>query len=171
MSCLIVTPYSAVKEVVRRRRPSHLLSLMDLVVETPASISPDRHLRIHIHDISEPMEGAIAPDPAHIQEMLSFAETWDRSAPFLVHCWAGISRSTAAAFILLNQIHGQGREYDIAQTLRFYAPHAQPNRLMIRHADKLMNREGRMIGAVDEMGLASGLEGEIVELPLTLEDL
>jgi predicted protein tyrosine phosphatase len=171
MSCLIVSPYAAVEEVVRRRHPSHLLSLMDLVVHTPKQIRPDRHLQINIHDISEPMEGAIAPDPVHIQEMLAFAESWDRSAPFLVHCWAGISRSTAAALILLNQIHGPGREYDIAQTLRFYAPHAQPNRLMIRHADKLMSREGRMISAVDEMGEASGLEGEIVELPLALEDL
>jgi predicted protein tyrosine phosphatase len=171
MSYLIVSPYSAIQDVVRRRRPSHLLSLMDLLVETPRQIRADRHLQINVHDISEPMEGAIAPDPVHIREMLTFAEGWDRSAPFLVHCWAGISRSTAAAFILLNQIHGAGREYDIAETLRFYAPHAQPNRLMIRHADKLMNREGRMIGAVDEMGEASGLEGEIVELPLTLEDL
>jgi len=171
MSCLIVSPYHAVEEVVRRRRPSHLLSLMDLVVETPSSIRPERHLRINVHDISEPMEGAIAPDPSHISEILAFGKGWDQAEPFLVHCWAGISRSTAAAFILLNQIHGSGKEYDIARALRFYAPHAQPNRLLIRHADKLMGREGRMIGAVDEMGLASCLEGEIVELPLTLEDI
>jgi predicted protein tyrosine phosphatase len=143
---------------------------MDLVVETPSSIRPERHLRINVHDIAEPMEGAIAPDPSHIAEILAFGKEWDQTAPFLVHCWAGISRSTAAAFILLNQIHGPGKEYDIGQTLRFYAPHAQPNRLMIRHADKLMGREGRMIGAVDDMGEARSFEGEIVELPLTLEE-
>jgi len=171
MSCLIVSPYHAVEEVVRRHRPSHLLSLMDLVVETPKHVRPDRHLRINVHDIAEPMEGAIAPEPSHIAEMLAFARGWDQTAPFLVHCWAGISRSTAAAYILLNQIHGPGREYDIADALRFYAPHAQPNRLLIRHADNLMRREERMIGAVESMGEARGLEGEIVELPLTLEEL
>ncbi len=171
MSCLIVSPYSAVEEVVRLRRPSHMLSLMDLFVETPKSIRPDRHLRINFHDVAEPMEGAIAPEPGHIAQMLAFVKDWDQSAPFLVHCWAGISRSTAAAYIILNQIHGPGKESDIADALRFYAPHAQPNRLMIRHADALMARKGRMICAVDEMGEASGLEGEIVELPLRLEGL
>jgi len=171
MSCLIVSPYHAILDVVRRRHPSHLLSLMDLVVETPAPIPPERHLRINVHDIAEPMEGAIAPDPSHIADILAFAGTWDRSAPFLVHCWAGISRSTAAAFILLNQIHGPGKEHDIAHTLRFYAPHAQPNRLMIRHADALLGREGRMISAVEDMGEARCLEAEIVELPLDLEEL
>jgi predicted protein tyrosine phosphatase len=171
MSCLIVSPYSAVEEVVRRRHPSHLLSLMDLVVATPEHIRPDRHLRINVHDINEPIEGAIAPEPSHIAEILAFAEDWDKTSPFLVHCWAGISRSTAAAYILLNQLHGPGHELAIAGALRFYAPHASPNRLMIRHADKLMRREGRMIEGVESMGEAHVWEGEVVELPLILEYL
>jgi predicted protein tyrosine phosphatase len=53
-----------------------------------------------------------------------------------------------------------------------HAPHAQPNRLMIRHADLLLGRGGRMIAAVEAMGEARPVwEGEIVELPLSLDEL
>jgi predicted protein tyrosine phosphatase len=85
----------------------------------------------------------------------------------LIHCWAGISRSTAAAYILLCDLHAAGHEHGLAQTLRFYAPHAQPNRLMIRHADFLLGREGRMVSAIESMSPAiSAVEGEVVEIPL-----
>jgi predicted protein tyrosine phosphatase len=173
MSRLLITPYSALEETVLRRRPSHVLSLMDLPVKTPPSVTPERHLHIQIHDVSEPAEGAIAPSQEHIADILAFARGWDRKQPFLVHCWAGISRSTAAAFILLSDLHGAGAEMQIARGLRLRAPHAYPNRLMIRHADALLNRQGRMIAAVEAIGLPrmSYEEGEVAELPLSLEEL
>ncbi len=174
MSAILITPYSAVEDAVRRHRPSHVVTLLDpqTAVSTPAGIARQRHLRLGVDDISAPAEGSIAPTSEHIASILSFAQTWDRSAPLLVHCWAGISRSTAAALILLCDIHGPGHEHDIARGLRTRASHAQPNRLMIRHADTLMGREGRMIAAVEAMGPARIVwEGEVVELPLTLDEL
>jgi predicted protein tyrosine phosphatase len=69
-------------------------------------------------------------------------------------------------------VHGAGHEEQIAQALRFHAPHAQPNRLMIRHADTLLNRKGRMIAAVEAMSHARPVsEGEVVQLPLSLDEL
>jgi predicted protein tyrosine phosphatase len=172
MSHLIVTPYSALETTVLRQRPSHVLTLMAEPVETPRTIEPERHLRIVVHDVAEAVEGAVAPARDHIIDILAFARGWDRNRPFLVHCWAGISRSTAAAYIVLCDIHGPGHEVAIAQGLRFRAPHAQPNPLMIRHADALMAREGRMIEAIQAMGEARVVwEGEVTELPLTLEEL
>jgi predicted protein tyrosine phosphatase len=173
MSQILIAPYSLLNETVRRHRPSHVLTLMvEPHVETPESILPDRHLRLSVHDIAEAVEGSVAPDRSHIADLLAFAQSWDRSAPFLVHCWAGISRSTAAAYILLCDLHGPGHEDRIAQALRLRAPHAQPNRLMILHADTLMGRERRMIAAVEAMGEARpAWEGELVELPLALEEL
>ena len=171
MSRILISPYSVLEETVRRHRPSHLVTLMvEPFVVTPEAVHPDRHLRIGVHDVVEAAEGTIAPQKAHIAKMLAFAKGWDRSAPFLVHCWAGISRSTAAAYILLCDLHGPGREDKIAQSLRFLAPHAQPNRLMIQHADQLLSREGRMIDAVEAMGEARpSWQGEVVELPLELD--
>jgi predicted protein tyrosine phosphatase len=172
MSALLIAPFSRIEETVRRHRPSHLLTVMDLPVATPEGIAPQRHLRLSMHDIVEPAEGCVAPDSSHIAELVSFAKTWTRASPFLVHCWAGISRSTAAAYIVLCELHGPGHEARIANALRFHAPHAQPNRLMVRHADLLLGREGRMIAAVAAMGEARPVrEGEVVELPLTLEEL
>ena len=171
MSRLIVSSYAQIAETVRRHRPSHMLTLMvEPYVETPASIRPDRHLRITVHDIVEPAEGAIAPASDHIADMIAFARTWDRRDPLLVHCWAGISRSTAAAYTLLCDIRGPGHEEAIARELRELAPHAQPNRLMIQHADRLLARDGRMIAAVESMGEARVVwEADVVELKLTPE--
>ena len=173
MSRLLIAPFSAIEETVRRHLPSHLLTLMvEPYVATPDGIRPERHLRLSVHDIVEPAEGSVAPESSHLADRLAVAKDWDRSAPFLVHCWAGISRSTAAAYILLCDLHGPGHEETIARGLRFHAPHAQPNRLMVRHADALLSREGRMIAAVEAMGEGRPIwEGQVVELPLTLDEL
>src|SRR5437764_5126463 len=152
MTAVLIPPFSAVEETVRRYRPSHLLTLMvEPFVPTPVSIPPDRHLRLSVHDVIEPAEGIVCPDHTHISNLIAFARGWDRSAPFLVHCWAGISRSTAAAFIVLCDLHGPGHEGRIADALRFHVPYAQPNRLMIRHADHLLARNGRMIMPIESM--------------------
>jgi predicted protein tyrosine phosphatase len=149
-----------------------MLTLMDDHVETPPTIRPERHFRLRVNDIVEPAEGAIAPARHHIEDMLTFARTWRREAPFLVHCWAGISRSTAAAYIMLCDIKGAGYEQTIARELRALAPHAQPNRLMIKHADEILGRAGRMVAAVEAMGEARiVLETEPVEIRLLAEDL
>jgi predicted protein tyrosine phosphatase len=173
MSRLLIAPFSAVEDTVRRHRPSHLLTLLvEPFVPTPQTIHPDRHLRLCVHDIIEPAVGSVAPDGSHVADLIAFGKTWDRTAPFLVHCWAGISRSTAAAYILLCDLHGPGHEERIARALRFHAPHAQPNRLMVRHADLLLGRGGRMVAAVETMGEARLVsEGEVVELPLALDEL
>jgi predicted protein tyrosine phosphatase len=173
MTSILISPFSALEDTVRRHRPSHLVTLMvEPFVETPKAVHPERHLRLEIHDIVEPAEGSVAPASTHIEDMLAFAKDWDRTAPILVHCWAGISRSTAAAYILLCDLHGPGHEDRIAQALRLHAPHAQPNPLMIRHADQLLSRQGRMIAAVNAMGVPRpSWQGEVVELPLALDAL
>lgn len=173
MSSVLITPFSAVEEAVRRHRPSHLLTLMvEPFVPTPKSIAPEHHLRISVHDVVEPADGIVCPDHTHISDLLDFARSWDRTSPFLVHCWAGISRSTAAAYIVLCDMHGAGHEDRIADALRFHVPYAQPNRLMIRHADHLLARNGRMIAAIEGMRPAAlAWEGQIVQLSISLDEL
>ena len=70
----------------------------------------------------------------------------------VVHCWAGISRSTAAAFISLCAINPDAPEELIAQRLREASPTAYPNRLMVRLADEALARRGRMIKAIERIG-------------------
>lgn len=136
-------------------------------VQTPEAIRPECHLRLSIHDVTEASDGITCPEHGHISSLLGFTRSWDGCSPILIHCWAGISRSTAAAYILLCDLRGAGKEHRLAETLRFFAPHAQPNRLMIRHADFLLAREGRMVSAIESMPPAvPTVEGEVVEIPL-----
>jgi predicted protein tyrosine phosphatase len=85
----------------------------------------------------------------------------------IVHCWAGVSRSMASAYTVLCDRAGPRSEMEIAQAMRARAPHAYPNRLIVRLADEMLGREGRMVAAVEAMG--DGVlvvEGALVEFPL-----
>jgi predicted protein tyrosine phosphatase len=149
-----VCPLSALPDVVGRHQASHLLTCLQdaVLVETPHPILPDRHLRLHIHDISEPLPGCIAPDAQHVERLIEFALHWGGRGPMVVHCWAGISRSTAAAFAALCAINPGVAEELIARRLREASPTAYPNRLMIRLADVALGRGGRMVQAIEAIG-------------------
>lgn len=149
-----VCPLSAVPDTVARSNASHLLTWLqdEIIVETPRMILPDRHIRFHIHDISEPLVGYVPPGREHIDELIAFALDWGGRGPIVVHCWAGISRSTAAAYTALCAINPDASEELIARRLREASPTAYPNRLMIRLADSALGRQGRMISAVESIG-------------------
>ena len=70
----------------------------------------------------------------------------------LIHCWAGISRSTGTAFVIACERSPEADERHIALALRRAAPHALPNRRIVGLADQLMGRGGRMVAALDAMG-------------------
>ena len=165
---IYVSPLSGVEDAIRLHGPSHLVSLLDpdSMIGTPDGIAPDRHLRLSVNDIALPAEDLTAPGEDHVAELISFIRTWDQSEPMLVHCWAGISRSTAAAFITLCVLNEGQSEDALAQLIRRNAAHAFPNRLMVRHADNLLRRKGRMIDAVEAMGPARATwEGVTFALP------
>jgi predicted protein tyrosine phosphatase len=149
-----VCPLSAVPDTVARSNASHLLTWLqdEIVVETPRLILPERHIRFHIHDISEPLPGYVQPGREHIDQLIEFALDWGGRGPIVVHCWAGISRSTAAAYTALCAINAGSSEELIAMRLREASPTAYPNRLMIRLADAALGRQGRMVRAVESIG-------------------
>ncbi len=171
MSMILVTPLSAVLDTIRTYRPSHLVTLLspEFMIETPEGIAAERHLRLSLNDVADPSMGAAPPAARHVGQLIAFARGWDSAHPILMHCWAGVSRSMAAAFTVLCDRYGPGSENDIAQEMRSRAPHAAPNRLLVRLADNALNREGRMIRAVEGMGPCHVVEEGIpVEFPLTI---
>ena len=149
-----VCPLSAVPDTVARSNASHLLTWLqdEIIVETPRLILPERHIRFHIHDISEPLPGYVQPGREHIDQLIEFALDWGGRGPIVVHCWAGISRSTAAAYTALCAINPGASEDLIAVRLRQASSTAYPNRLMIRLADAALGRQGRMVRAVEAIG-------------------
>jgi len=151
---LIVAPLRLVPDVIAARRPSHVLTLVGH--ETPAPVctglADGCHLTLRTNDIVAATPGLIAPSPPLIRDILAFGTAWDRRAPLLVHCLAGISRSTAAAYILACAAAAPGTEADIANALRAASPTATPNLLMVALADTLLARDGAMLAAVKRMG-------------------
>jgi predicted protein tyrosine phosphatase len=168
MPKILITSLSALPSAIESHAPSHIVTLLSsgYMIDTPKGFSAERHLRLSMHDIAD--EGMPeSPVSGHVAELIAFGRGWDASAPMLVHCWAGISRSTAAAYTLLCDRAGSGSEQDIAQLLRERAPHAQPNRLIVRLADQALDRNGAMVRAIDSIGSGTMVtEGVPVEIPL-----
>ena len=166
---LFVCPLSQVETARALHRPSHLISLLSPTDDKawPAATADDAHLRLAFHDIAEFREGFTAPDAALVARLLDFTAGWDAARPMLVHCWAGVSRSTAAAFIIACQRAPERSEREIAQALRAAAPYATPNALVVSLADAALGRAGRMSAAVAQIGRgADTFEGALFELPL-----
>ena len=152
-----VCSLAALPEIVKRTGASHVLTVMANVeqVARPVSVLPANHLKVAMDDITEEMDGFVAPSEAHVEKVLTFVRGWDRSAPLVVHCYAGISRSTASAFAAACALNPHRDEIAIARQIRASSPIASPNRLIVSLADKALGREGRMLRALDEMGPGS----------------
>lgn len=163
-----VCPLASIHEIVTATGAQHLVTVINALtpVPTPPSIVTERHLKIAINDITAPQQGLTHAQPEHIEEILRFARDWDHAGPLVVHCWAGISRSTAAAFITLCALNDDGLEQTIADSLRAGSATATPNALMVAIADDLLGRGGRMVDAIRAIGSGEpALAGTPFSLP------
>jgi predicted protein tyrosine phosphatase len=166
---LIVCPLASLADVAASCRPSHVVSLLAPGQDGILSDGP-KTLALRFHDIAEPQDGLSPPDGGMISDLLDFGSDWTEAAPLITHCWFGISRSPAAAFILLCQCQQQVPEIAIARDLRRAMPFASPNPLMVALADARLGRDGRMIDAVAAIGRGDGLfAGSHVELSVSGE--
>src|SRR6202023_2086340 len=106
-------------------------------------------------DLCEPLEGHVAPDAEHVADLIGFVRGWDQAAPLVVHCWAGISRSTAAAFVSVCALRPERDEREIAWAIRRASPTATPNLRIVAFADLMLERDGRMLTAIESIGRGS----------------
>ena len=139
---------------VKATGASHVLTIMAKVdqVQRPPSVLEANHLKVSVDDITEAMDGYVAPNETHVEQVLTFVRGWNRRAPLVVHCYAGISRSTASAFAAACMLNPHRDEAAIARQIRQASPIAAPNRLIVALADKVLGRDGRMLRALDQMG-------------------
>jgi len=168
---IYVAPLSLVETTVADANVSHLVTLIngETLIDTPPGIGPERHLRLAMNDICEPQPGLVLPCDTHVADLIRFAREWDRQAPLLIHCWAGISRSTAAAFISLCALNPAGAELELARALRQASPTAYPNRLLVALGDEILARDGRMVAAVEDIGRGKVAdEADVFALPALL---
>lgn len=165
---LIVSPLPQVERLLVEHQPSHLVTLASPGAE--AAFDAEHWLDLRFNDIAAPREGLVAPSLEHVEALLAFAQGWRGARPLLIHCWAGVSRSTAAAYVMACARTALGREGEWAARLRDAAPTATPNPLIVAHADRLLDRGGAMVRAVEAIGRGAETDwGAPFELDLTAE--
>ncbi len=154
MPRLHVCSLSRLDEIVTASGARSMVTLINVgtPVARPAAIAQDRHLFIAMSDITAPMQGHVTPDVAHVDALLDFVRAWDRVHPLVIHCWAGVSRSTAAAFVAACALRPERVEAEIAGAIRTASPTATPNARFVAVADDLLGRGGRMVDAVVAIG-------------------
>lgn len=160
---IIVGPLSMVQPLVDEHGVRHVVTLLapDTPHEPPKGVTAERHLKLYFHDIVQHMDGHTPPNASDAERLIGFFQSWNREAPMLIHCWAGISRSTAAAYIALCMFRPKAEEEELARELRQASPSATPNRLIVALADDVLGREGRMVRAIGKIGRgADAFEGK-----------
>ncbi len=140
--------------MVARHKPVRVISLLDPHFTFP-DLGPDyagKHLKLRFHDVHVAGDDEIAPSAAHVDRLIAFVKDLGPDEDLLIHCRAGISRSTAAAFIAACLLNPDVPERDLALALRRASPLARPNQVMVALADAALGRDGRMSHAISSTG-------------------
>ena len=154
MPRLHVCSLALIGDTVARTGAGSLVTLLSPGTEVtrPPTILPTRHLYLAISDIIAPIPGQVLPEREHLDELIAFVKGWDRTHPMVIHCFAGVSRSTAAAFIAACALNPRRDEFEVARAIRAASPTATPNARLVALADEALDRGGRMTAAVLEIG-------------------
>lgn len=159
---IVVSPLARIAEMAVRHGARDMISLVarEQVFHRPAMISAERHLLLNMNDITFSGTGdLIAPQEAHVRQIIDFAQSWQRETPLLIHCWMGVSRSPAAAIIVALSLNPEEEDAALAARLRLIAPHATPNARLIEIGDQMLNRRGRLVDAIRSIGRGAETDG------------
>lgn len=165
---IIVSPLRLFHPMVAARRPGRIVSLLSPENEFPrADGHDDTHLRLQFNDIVEERPGLLAPQLHHVEKIIAFLRRWDPEKPLFIHCFAGISRSTATALIAAAIHNPDTPEMVIARAMRAASPTAQPNVRIVGFADDILGRAGRLRAAAARLGQDSlpAVEAVPFEIP------
>jgi predicted protein tyrosine phosphatase len=131
---------------------THVLSILGPEWPEPpafAEFAPHRRLTLRFHDIIEPTPGLLAPSRDDVARLLEFGRELDQPAQshLLVHCHAGVSRSTAAAALILAQAHPERPAREALDRVARMRPRAWPNLRILEFGDALLGRNGEIVAA------------------------
>jgi len=132
-------------------RVTHAISILDPDYPRPTALRAlpaARRLELSFHDQVAPRAAVALPGEAEVRRIIAFAHgafAETGGAPgLLVHCYMGISRSTAAmitALVAAQRIDAR----EAFRTLRAIRPRSWPNSLMIHAADRLLDTGGALV--------------------------
>jgi len=162
MTAIIVAPLTRIAEMAVRHGAREMISLLAEKQDfhRPAVIRAERHLKLGMNDIAFAGTGnLIAPAEVHVEELIAFARSWDRSSPLLIHCWMGVSRSPAAALVASLATAPEEDDLLLVRRLRAASPQATPNARIVAIGDDMLSRGGRLVDAVKSIGRGADADG------------
>jgi predicted protein tyrosine phosphatase len=190
MKTILVFGEPELAELVKKgeRLPDHLVSIGNPRApwerpEPGTFLRPEfrgafrRILRLSFYDVTDrsrfrvPLLARI-PALRDARRVVDFwRRTHEEASGYVVHCWAGVARSTAAALALLYLETGDADE--AARLLRETRPQAQPNRLFVRQFDRVLGagleERGLEITKARVADFAAELDSLLEELPAAEE--
>jgi predicted protein tyrosine phosphatase len=134
---------------------SHVLSILDPewpVPEVFGTYGEHARLELRFDDVIEDGPGILAPQRFHVERLLEFGRELDRAPPgethLLVHCHAGISRSSACLALLMAQAAPERPAGQIFADILAVRPQIWPNLRIVEMGDALLGRNGALVAAV-----------------------
>ena len=133
---------------------THVLSILDPGWPDPEAFGdfpPHRREALRFHDVIEPVPGALVPTEQDVALLLEYGRevmAAGSRAHLLIHCHAGISRSTASAALLLAQADPTRSAEDVFAEINRLRPRAWPNLLLLELGEAALGRHGEIAPAV-----------------------
>ncbi len=134
---------------------THVLSILDPDFPSPTDFGDyGEHARLELHfdDIIDPQPGKIPPTEADVRKLLAFGRDLDAEMPtgahLLVHCHAGVSRSSASMALLLAQATPERSGEEIFAEILRIRPQIWPNLRIVEMGDAMLDRDGELVRAV-----------------------
>jgi len=135
------------------RMPDHLITINDPDRRPPrgAERVEGRVLELSFYDLRDPGMGSAyslqRPVPADVAKIIEFGRDVGREGGhLLVHCMAGISRSTAATLIVLATQSEPHEARALERMVTRNRPISNPNDLMLQFADEQLGWDGALAG-------------------------
>lgn len=117
-----------------------------------------KRLELEVDDVSLPRGGYRHFTEADLLAILRFGESMEPTSDILAHCEQGISRSTAAVYVILCHRLGPGQEERALQRVLRARDVADPNTLLVQLADEHLKRRGAMLR---QLGILRGMRGRV----------
>jgi len=129
-----------------------IITIENSNIENPLRVDygPPEQLVLRFDDICEPIDDFIEPQAIHIQRALTFSDKF-AGGSLLIHCHAGISRSSAIGLAIIAKKLGKGKELESVDILEKINPHARPNKSIVMMTDEILGREMKLYEGALEM--------------------
>lgn len=135
---------------------THVLSILDPEWPDPpafAEFAPHRRFALRFHDIIELTPDRLAPSRDDVERLLEFGRELrgPEGSHLLVHCHAGVSRSTAAAALILAQAFPDRPAREALDAVAQMRPRAWPNLRILEFGDAILGRNGEIVAAASAL--------------------